>query len=62
VEVGTVYRYMTETRARLKAGLHLRPMDIPLPDAEDPAGRRRPRWSADGPVAEWIDRTGKDQP
>lgn len=63
-EIGTVRRYLTESRRRHRSGLHLRPMDIPLPDASDDP----PRWQADGPIAAWIARTAnpstprKDQP
>lgn len=53
VKIGTVYRYLTLTRDRLRAGLPLRPMDLPLPDAQDSP----PRWSADGPIALWLART-----
>jgi hypothetical protein len=53
VEVGSIYRYTATTRARLRAGLRLRPMDIPPPDANDDP----PRWDPAGPIAGWLART-----
>ena len=53
VQVGSVYRYLATSRGRLRAGLHLRPMDIPLPDATTIP----PRWRPDGPIAAWTTRT-----
>lgn len=52
-EIGSVYRYLTESRRRHRMGQELNPGNIPLPDAStDP-----PRWSPDGPIREWIART-----
>jgi hypothetical protein len=55
VEVGSIYRYLAVSRSRLRQELHLRPMDIPLPDASEPG--QLPRWLPDGPIAAWIART-----
>lgn len=54
VQVGTVYRYLTESRRRNRIPtLHLRPMDIPIPDVTDDP----PRWNPTGPIAAWLART-----
>lgn len=56
VEVGSIYRYLATSRYRDgRPDLHLRPMDIPLPDAS--AKGDPPRWFPDGPIAAWIART-----
>lgn len=64
VEVPTISRYLAVTRARVAAGLPLRPMDLPEPE---PAGTRvergtdRPVWRADGPIRQWIARRNQNQ-
>lgn len=57
VEVGSVYRYLTESRRRAKTGEPLRPRDIPLPDLAGDG--QLPRWLPDGPIAAWIARTAQ---
>ncbi len=58
VKVGTVYRYHGTSTARLRRGLPLRPMDLPVVPPRDRVGPRRElRWRADGPIAAWLART-----
>jgi hypothetical protein len=55
VEVGTVYRYLTESRRRDRSPtLALRPMDILIPTAS--ADGEPPRWWPDAPMAAWLAR------
>ncbi len=55
VPVATISRYLAISKARLRKGLPLRNMDIPIEDRKIRLrGHVRPVWDPAGPIAAWI--------
>ncbi len=58
IEKASVARGLAESRRRLRAGLPLRPRDLPVPDDAD-AVYGYPRWRRTAELEAWLGRPGQ---